>query len=260
MARRLHNLLTTLLSFALVVMLLSTVALATARRARTGEWALPTKDDVIWLKHRLDVRQKPSRTIFINRDAMTFHGGHDDATQNFSSLIPAGQSERVAGFRGTSKQWQRVVSCVEKHFADFNIKIVTERPSGDDYLMVHVGARPRQLRVGKANNLAGIAPFSGNPVPRAIVYAFQQSGRYRTLRTCETIAHEIGHAYGLDHTYRCKDMMSYLSGCGAKRFEKVAAPCGEHEKRACEGGNARQSSYGRLMDVLGPRPELVAKR
>jgi hypothetical protein len=256
-ARRIHNILTTLLSFALVCAIVTTAALATARHARTGKWALPTRDDIVWLKHRFDYSSKPSRTVYLNRNTVSLRGGHDDATHNYSSLLRRGSSETVKGFTDSNYRWKKIVSCVEKRFADFNVEIVTERPNHNDYMMVHVGARPRGLKMS-TKRLAGIAPFNSKPIPRAVVFAFQQSGGNRITNTCETIAHEIGHAYGLDHTYRCKDVMSYLSGCGRKTFVKAATPCGEHRKRACEDGSSTQNSYLKLMETLGPRRQLVA--
>jgi hypothetical protein len=67
---------------------------------------------------------------------------------------------------------------------------------------------------------------------------------------CEVVAHELGHAFGLEHEYLCKDPMTYLEGCGHKTFQDVAAPCGEDEPRACSGGG-KQNSVQHLTQVLG---------
>ncbi len=66
---------------------------------------------------------------------------------------------------------------------------------------------------------------------------------------------EIAHAYGLDHEYLCKDVMTYLRGCGSKSFVDAEAPCGESKKRHCEGGSPTQNSFKRLVDVLGAREQ-----
>jgi hypothetical protein len=83
------------------------------------------------------------------------------------------------------------------------------------------------------------------------VFAFSGATGNDVEQTCETIAMEVGHSYGLDHEYLCKDVMTYLRGCGAKRFVDETVPCGEAKKRACETGGTTQNSYRHLLDVLG---------
>jgi len=85
------------------------------------------------------------------------------------------------------------------------------------------------------------------------VFGFSATSNNDVRSVCETIAMEVGHAYGLDHEYLCKDVMTYISGCGAKSFVDADAPCGEQKKRACEGGAKTQNSYRTLARVLGTR-------
>jgi hypothetical protein len=99
-----------------------------------------------------------------------------------------------------------------------------------------------------------MAPFNGGVIPRAVVFAFAAEVRHEVRATCETIAMEVAHAYGLDHEYLCKDVMTYLGGCGSKSFVDKAAPCGEKKRRPCHDGAATQNSYRRLLEVLGARP------
>ena len=49
------------------------------------------------------------------------------------------------------------------------------------------------------------------------------------------------------------DVMTYLSGCGKKRFVRADVRCGENKRRDCDSGEATQNSHKRLLDVLGPR-------
>jgi len=85
-----------------------------------------------------------------------------------------------------------------------------------------------------------------------MIFAFSATNSNDVQATCETIAMEVAHAYGLDHEYLCKDVMTYLRGCGKKSFVDADAPCGESKKRTCEGGAPTQNSYQRLLKVLGP--------
>jgi hypothetical protein len=89
-------------------------------------------------------------------------------------------------------------------------------------------------------------------IPRAVVFAFAAGVNHNVRTICETIGMEVAHAYGLDHAYLCKDVMTYLPDCGTRSFVDKDAPCGEKKKRACHGGAPTQNSYRRLLEELGP--------
>src|SRR5258708_5901856 len=67
---------------------------------------------------------------------------------------------------------------------------------------------------------------------------------------CEVAAHELGHAFGLEHEFLCKDPMTYISGCGHKTFQDVAAWCGENKAKKCSDGG-KQNTVQHLNEVLG---------
>jgi hypothetical protein len=70
---------------------------------------------------------------------------------------------------------------------------------------------------------------------------------------CNTVAHEAGHVYGLDHAFDCRDPMTYLSDCGAKHFLNLALPCGEFDgARPCQCRPEGQDSHVVLTEALGP--------
>jgi hypothetical protein len=52
--------------------------------------------------------------------------------------------------------------------------------------------------------------------------------------------------------------MTYMKPCGAKRFVDKEVRCGEGKPRDCVGGAPTQSSFRRLLQVLGARPLLKA--
>ena len=66
------------------------------------------------------------------------------------------------------------------------------------------------------------------------------------------IAQEAAHAWGLDHSYKCEDPMTYLEGCGEKNFVDGDFPCGEYSPRACDCGNATQNTYQHILGMFGP--------
>lgn len=229
------------------------VAVAVSIRVETGEWRMPTKGDFIRIARRFD--HKPSKTIFLERRPVDLSPGEDDAARGVSSVLANAGSKgaRSKGWTGGDAKWKSLMACVKKMFAPFDVAITDERPSGDNFMMVVVGGKPTDLGIMDSHHVSGLAPFNGEVIPRAVVFAFAATSKNDVRATCETIAMEVAHAYGLDHEYLCKDVMTYLNGCGAKSFVDAEAPCGESKKRACEGGAPTQNSFKQLVKVLGAK-------
>lgn len=238
------------------------VALVLSIRLETGRWAVPEVSDVKALKSAaitvadrvLRREPAPTRVIYLERGAVTLTGGIDDAARGVSSVVAAGGHGRVTTrkFSGSNRRWRQIVGCVADRFKDFDVVVTDKKPDTGDYVLAVVGGRVGDIGV-KSGHVGGLAPFSGRPIPRAVVFAFSAQLRNRARAVCETLAMEIAHAYGLDHGYHCPDVMTYLRGCGPKRFRDRDVACGEHKKRPCHGGAATQNSYRHLMRVLGPR-------
>lgn len=216
----------------------------------------------------------PSKVIYLNREGVTLTSGRDDASENRSSLVDAGETASIPAFSGSDRSWRRLKKCVEKKFVDFDVQVVDRRPVSGDYVMVAVGGRPKDLGLedGAFENAAGLAPFNGRPIPGAVVLVFARTVGNAVTAMCETAAHEIGHAYGLDHARHCSDLMTYMPRCGARVFLDRNVSCGEHTSRECKtprGVQAhdhvhehmhdhapeapKQNSYAHMMKVLGPR-------
>lgn len=262
------------------------VGLMVGKRLKTGSWSVPTGNDLIRIDRAEDL--DPPRVIYLHRGPITLQGGDDDAAKRLSSVVASGgghshghegddhqhgaEATQVAtpghqrvvklrGYRGTSRSWSLLTRCVAKQFAAFDVRVTdVEPPAGTSYVMAVVGGRPKD--VGHPNRVGGLAPFNGDVVPGAVVFAFADELRNNTRATCEVIAMEVGHAFGLDHAYACPDVMTYLQGCGHKTFRDLDARCGESGPRTCHGGAATQNSYRHLLEVLGPRrpPEPAAAR
>ena len=143
-------------------------------------------------------------------------------------------------------------------FSPFDVVVTDQQPTHRDYVLVVVGGRPSDIAM-KSKHVGGLAPFNGQVIPRPVVFAFSAQLNHNVRAICETIGMEVAHAYGLDHGYLCKDVMTYLTGCGAKTFVDKDVPCGEKTKRTCEGGAPTQNSYQWLMRVLGARPSAPAR-
>ena len=235
------------------------LGLVVVKRIETGQWKLLDGDDLVRVRDRIagEPAPRPSKTIYLARGPLTLHGGPDDAAAGRSSVVAAhgaAHEVKLPGWKGTDKAWTQTVTCVRKLFEPFDVEVTDRRPTDDDYLLVAVGGRPKDIG-GKDPRIAGLAPFNGAVIPRAVVFAFAAQQSHKVRPVCETIGMEVAHAYGLDHAYLCKDVMTYLPPCGAKSFVDKDVPCGEGKKRPCAGGAPTQNSFRRLLAVLGPRPK-----
>lgn len=201
---------------------------------------------------------EPPRIIYLNREGATLRPGtRDDAQKNRSTMIRSAglASFEVAAFTGSDKRWRTIKSCLEKQFSAYDLEVVDRRPVEGDYLMVMMGGRPGALKTHSDGHehLLGLAPFSGGVIQDAIVLVFTRELGNRSTRTCETAAMEIAHAYGLDHTRLCSDVMTYKRSCvKVQHFAKKDAPCGESKNRTCKSGKPTQNSHQMLLNVLGP--------
>jgi len=223
------------------------------KRVETGHWQVPNTEDfvrIVKLKPR-----GPSKTIFLERRPIELRPGVDDAPAGVSSVVAnaANKPVKLPGWKGSAAGWKKVVKCVRDLFAPFDVAVTDERPAHDDFVLVVVGGKGTDIG-SKSKHVSGLAPFNGEVIAKPVVFAFSAAVKHDVRATCETIGMEVAHAYGLDHGYECKDVMTYLGGCGAKKFVDKDVRCGEGKPRTCEGGAVTQNSFRHLVDVLGARP------
>jgi hypothetical protein len=254
---KLRGILWTLAGIAITGALAFVVFVVVDVHATTGVWRLPHKTDItraekdlIRVARRLG--HKPSKTIYLERAPINVAPGEDDAAAGLSGVLAnaANHPVKTRGWSGTKISWAKIVGCVQHELGAFDVTVTDKRPPTDDFVLVAVGGYPTDLGI-KDPDVAGIAPFSGEVIPRPIVYAFSAKVDNDVSEVCEVIAHEVAHTYGADHEYLCSDVMTYLPSCGHKVFVDKDAPCGEKQTRACESGDPTQNSYQRLATVLG---------
>jgi hypothetical protein len=225
----------------------------------TGRFGMPTGDDLIRVRRRLTGEPEGApRTIYLHRGPIHLAAGDDDSVKGVSSIVASFGKPAVdlPGFSGTDKRWQEILACVKSKFAPFDVMVTDQRPKPGNYILVAVGGSPKDLGIPK--EVGGLAPFSGEIVPHAVVLAFARKLGNRLRETCDVIGMEVAHAYGLDHEYECHDLMTYRTYCGTKRFVDKDAPCGEQKKRACADGKPTQNSYRMLLGALGAAKPTVS--
>ncbi|MCC6999470.1 MAG: hypothetical protein IT370_32975 [Deltaproteobacteria bacterium] len=195
-------------------------------------------------------------TVWLNGGGGHFLPGWEDSASDTSTVV-YGRADAVdvPAWQGSAAHWQQLVSCVRDRYAPFAIDIVERRPGSGDYIQAVIGGRSSVL--GFSRSVGGVAPYTGEVVSRGVAFVFAttigESGN-GVEQVCNTAVHEIGHTLGLDHVMHCPDPMTYLQGCGEKRYADVDVACGEGEVRECGNGEASQNSWRHLMRVVGPAP------
>ncbi|MCX4247073.1 matrixin family metalloprotease [Paraliomyxa miuraensis] len=228
---------------------------ATVVTAVTGVTTVAIAREQGWTLPRLLRSDRPAGpvTVVLNRHGGLVVAAEDDSSRLGYSGILERQgvaSVEIPAFRGSDAEWDELRRCVQERFDGLGVDVVDEVPATGAYTVAHVGGTPDLL--GFAETVGGIAPHADRVLEGSVVFVFQPQGvEARSL--CETVAHEVGHTLGLDHTRECSDIMSYET-CGPKEFRVVSSGCGEWEDRDCEDGNAEQSSWQRLVAAVGERP------
>jgi hypothetical protein len=195
----------------------------------------------------------PALPIFLNRYGGTYSGGPDDASANVSSVVAfAGVGQVVlGGYGGGDAAWTEIVGCVREQFAPFNVEVTDLEPASGEYVEAVFGGSGVELGMSGYGGVAPIDTGSCSIIPRAVVFIFTHNLGGSSRVICEVAAQELGHAFSLDHAYLCSDPMTYLDGCGEKKFQDVDAECGEYAARECICGRPSQNSVRVLTEKLG---------
>lgn len=203
--------------------------------------------------------QAAARLLYMNKDGGAYTPGSNDARTNRSTLIQV--TRQIPAWEVDAGTWADVMSCVRAQFAAWDIDVTDVDPGNVAHFESVVGGGPGDL--GLPSGVAGVSPFTSDCrlIPNSIVFTFTDALPDSAQIVCEVVAQEVSHSFGLDHEFLCSDPMTYLSGCGAKSFQNVAAPCGEFEERAScaiagkyDCGRDTQNSVELLTQRLGLRP------
>ncbi len=239
------------LSAALTMGLVSSAAIAAPRGSY--KW---TNEALIGAQYKAPNPAAVSHVIYLNNcqpNGCQLNPGNDNATTNTSSI--PNQSSTVSPFNGSAATWNAAVQCIRESYEDFDVEIVTERPTSGGYHMAIVAGTPGQ--VGMQNGVLGVSPFSCGYISNAVSYTFANLVSNDVAEICWTVAQETAHSWGLDHKYDNRDPMTYLSGGPTyKRFQNEAGSCGEYNARQCScsyagTGSSKMNSWQVIMDTFG---------
>lgn len=191
-----------------------------------------------------------SHLIYLNNckpNGCVVHPGNDNAITHTSSV--PGQSSTLTAFGFSDETFGSTASCLRGLFARYDVTITTADPGASPRRELMLAGQPQDL--GLQSGIAGVSPFSGQPIDNAIAYAFATTIGDDPDALCWIAANQLGHLYGLDDEHYCPDVMTFLDGCGVKAFTPVDAPCGEFSDRTCASGAATQNSDATLRLVIG---------
>ncbi|HEU5060725.1 MAG TPA: hypothetical protein VFU21_29545, partial [Kofleriaceae bacterium] len=194
-------------------------------------------------------------TVYLNRNGGTYSPGEPNNSRTNVSSVPD-TPVSIAAWEVDDAVFGEVFGCVQDLFAPFGVVAVDVDPGDSDHVEAVLGGLPGQL--GLDPNAAGVSPFRTDcsVIENSIVFIFPDVLADARL-VCEAVAQEVAHSIGLDHQYLCEDPMTYLTGCGEKKFLFRESICGELEPRDCKCTRT-QNSARLLLDRLGSsqRPTL----
>jgi hypothetical protein len=189
------------------------------------------------------------RVVYLNADGATYTRGWNNSANDTSAIVS--RTTSIPPYGGSADELAQLVQCLDEIFAPYDVDLTTQDPGDVPHIETALGGYGSAL--GYGSNIWGVAPLYGDcsTVERAVAFVFTDA-IWSVRDQCETTAHEIGHALGLEHEFLCEDPMTYLSGCGDKAFQDADAWCGEYGSRSCTCGS-RQNTHRFLLSRLGAR-------
>jgi hypothetical protein len=194
---------------------------------------------------------EPADIVYLNRcvGGCAVEPGADSAIGDRSSLIDSGV--RIGEWVHGDEGWDELVECVRGIFRPYGLEITDADPGDAPHVEAMVAGDSLELGDQYAESI-GIAPEWCTISDDVLVFSFANEIANSRTR-CTNAAHEIGHAFGLEHTIEAGDIMSYFLSTSKKRFLDEDMACGEEDFRAeCRCGGSTLNTHRRMYELLGP--------
>ncbi len=215
-----------------------------------------------WVPARAVAEEPRPSTVFINYEGGPLSYGTDSALDQIDCI----SSEiDYPAFFGSEALADQVTEQVRAILAPFAVRVVDERPPSHlPYTMVMVGGLPQALGLD-----AGVGGYAcvidcGDLRSRDTVLVFAEEVR-DPIALAQTIVHEVGHSWGLDHVLASELIMNGTTS-GAERMlgdsctaleDPAGAGCPERHAMFCDEPNT-QHAVAELMEVRGPsQPDIT---
>lgn len=194
------------------------------------------------------------RTLFIDTLGPTLRPGTDTSGAEVECI------DGAFGFPALS--WDPVVvdeavALAGEILEPFAVRLVTtEPPRYLPYTRVLVGGDAASLGSGETHRGLACTIDCGDEILTEPVFVFGEAA-WRPEELAQTIAHEFGHAVGLDHVQDLGDLMNPVSSARNSTIEDGCVPLAEN---VCEDthlehcGPGQQDSYAELLAALGTSP------
>ncbi|NVB84229.1 MAG: matrixin family metalloprotease [Kofleriaceae bacterium] len=148
-------------------------------------------------------------------------GDYDDSRRWVSHTVQTtGRKDAVMpGFEGSDAEWRGMLSCARNEYAGLPVDFVEKPPANGEYLLVFVGGSPTNMGMSRMWGWASAGSKEVVPHGVGFVFSADHKAKDRTIALCETLAHEVGHMIGLDHSTDCNDVMSTNAACRNRDYK-----------------------------------------
>ena len=192
----------------------------------------------------------PHHLLYVNRCAggETYYSANsDDSRSNRSQIIRS--TKTLAEFPYSDATWNTMMARIKRIYAPFNITVTDVDPGSEPHAEAVVCGSSAAW--GAGDGVLGISPFSCTIVSNSVSFVFPVDHGDNAIGLAETVTHEAGHAFTLEHEMICDDIMWWSSECeGEKYFYDQSAQCGDGSAEGCYCGGL-QNSYQDLIGTFG---------